>query len=288
MKDLKNRQGFSFFYAGQDYVATEEWLIANGCLRLLSYVNEKTLILKRCKRGAKTFVDSGAFSAMNRNLEINVDDYIQFLNENHENLMMYCQWDYIPLDQKSAEECAKKTWDNYLYMKNKLKDSSKLVYCYHHMEDIKWLKQAIENGVRLIAIGGIAKKSKKIRYEFLSQVEEILEQYPDEDFIIHAFGMTGQDVLKRFDFITSADSSTWLYPSKFGEIETTICKKIYFGDDLNKKHHYKNQDLLTQMDIDLELEKYGFSAEEMTQRRNRSLYQAMFWKDKMLNLKTER
>lgn len=284
MFNIKNRQGFPFFYAGVDYKDTEEWLIQNDCLRLLSYVNDKRTIERRCARGVKTFVDSGAFSAMNRGLEINVDDYIEFINTHHENLLAYCQWDYIPLKQELAEEYANKTWNNYVYMKERVKDSSKLVYCYHHMEDIKWLKQAIDSGVRLIAIGGIAKKSKKVRYEFLTQIEELIKQYPNEEFVFHAFGMTAVDVLQRFKFITSADSSTWLYAPKFAEIETSVCKKLYFGDDLTKPHHFENQDLLLQTDIEEELEQYGFTVEDMKVRRHRSLYQAKFWKNKMLNL----
>ena len=43
-KEILERQGFSFLFAGADYKATEEWLIENNCLRLLSFVNEKRLI----------------------------------------------------------------------------------------------------------------------------------------------------------------------------------------------------------------------------------------------------
>ena len=33
-KEILERQGFSFLFAGADYKATEEWLIENNCLRL--------------------------------------------------------------------------------------------------------------------------------------------------------------------------------------------------------------------------------------------------------------
>lgn len=280
---IKNRKGMPYFFAGVDYKATEEWLIENNCLRLLSFVNDKRTIEKRCERGALTFVDSGAFSAMNRNLQINIDEYIEWLNKYDENLLMYCQWDYIPLVEEVAEEYAQKTWENYLYMRSKLKNPDKLVYCYHYLEDIKWLEQALENDVKIIALGGIAKRGKNIRNEFLEQVEKVITK-SKKDVLVHVFGMTSPEVLQRFKFIDCADSSTWLYASKFGEIETTWHKKVYFGNNMEKKNHFENLDLVQQMDIEFELDNYKFKVEDMKERRMRSLYQAMFWENKMQNL----
>ena len=282
IKYIKDRQGFPFYFAGIDYVATEDWLIENECLRLLSFVNDRRTIEKRCDRGALTFVDSGAFSAMNRNLSIDIDEYIEWLNKYEKNLLMYCQWDYIPLTEEVAEEYAKKTWENYLYMKDKLVNPDKLVYCYHYLEDIKWLEQALQNDVKVIALGGIAKRGKNIRNQFLTEVQQVIEK-SGKDVLVHAFGMTGFDILEKFTFINCADSSTWLYASKFGEIETSCCKKVYFGDNLEKKNHYENLDLMQQMDVDMELDCFGFKVDDMKQRRMRSLYQAMFWQNKMEN-----
>ena len=60
---------------------------------------------------------------------------------------------------------------------------------------------------------------------------------------------------------------------------------VYFGEDLSKKHNYWNLDLDTQMEVDNDLEKFGFTYEDMKERRLRSLYQAHMWNDKMLNFK---
>ena len=282
-KEILERNGFSYLFAGADYKATEEWLIENNCLRLLSFVNEKRLIEQRCSIGAKTFVDSGAFSATNRKLEINVDEYIEWLNQYHDNFIMYCCWDSIPVGDLDPEECARKTWENYLYMKDRLNEPKKLVYCYHYGEDIKWLKQALDNGVKLIALGGLAKRGKNQRKTFLEEVEKAVKDY--DDLIIHAFGMTSFEILERFDFITSADSSTWLYNPKFGEVSCPSYGNVYFGDDMTKKHNYWNLDLDIQMEVDNDLEKFGFTYEDMKERRLRSLYQAHMWNDKMLNFK---
>ena len=277
---ILNRQGFAFHFAGADYKDTEQWLMDNDCLRLLSFVNERKLIERRCKLGMTTFVDSGAFSATNRKLEIDVDEYIEWLNQYHEHFSMYCCWDSIPVGDLNPEDCARKTWENYLYMVDKLEEPKKLVYCYHYGEDIKWLKQALENGVKLIALGGLAKRGKNQRSKFLLEVEEVVKDY--DDLIIHAFGMTSFDILKRFTFITSADSSTWLYPAKYSEIQTEKIKSVYTGEDMSKKHNYLNLDIDEQMYIDGVLSQFGFNIDDMKQRKLRSLYSAMWWNKRML------
>lgn len=282
-KEILERGSFGFFFAGADYKATEEWLMENNCLRLLSFVNERRLIEQRCKLGVKTFVDSGAFSATNRKLEINVDEYIEWLNQHHDNFIMYCCWDSIPVGDLDPEECARKTWENYLYMKDKLDEPRKLVYCYHYGEDIKWLKQALENGVKLIALGGLAKRGKNQRKVFLEEVEKVVKDY--DDLIIHAFGMTSFEILERFEFITSADSSTWLYPAKYSEIPTEKIRTVYTGEDMGKKHNYMNLDIDDQIYVDECIGEFGFTIDDMKERRKRSLYSAMWWNKKMLNFK---
>src|SRR5699024_10333697 len=138
----------------------------------------------------------------------------------------------IPVGDLDPEECARKTWENYLYMKDRLDEPRKLVYCYHYGEDIKWLKQALDNGVKLIALGGLAKRGKNQRIKFLEEVEKVVKDY--DDLLIHAFGMTSFEILEKFDFITSADSSTWLYNPKFGEVSCPSYGNVYFGDDMTK------------------------------------------------------
>ena len=196
---------------------------------------------------------------------------------------MYCCWDSIPVGDLDPEECARKTWENYLYMKDRLDEPKKLVYCYHYGEDIKWLKQALDNGVKLIALGGLAKRGKNQRIKFLEEVEKVVKDY--DDLLIHAFGMTSFEILERFDFITSADSSTWLYPAKYSEIPTEKIRTVYTGDDMSKKHNYWNLDLDDQIYVDECIEKFGFTYEDMKERRKRSLYSAMWWNDRMLNFK---
>ena len=94
-------------------------------------MNEKKVIEERSANGYKTFVDSGAFSAYTKGIDIDIDDYIAWINRWHPYVERYAAWDVIPSDKVSVEESAKQTWKNYKYMKTKVTDPSKLVYCFH-------------------------------------------------------------------------------------------------------------------------------------------------------------
>ena len=70
----------------------------------------------------KLFIDSGAFSAWTRGEQIDVDEYINWINERADFIDLYGQVDTIPGDkikghtQEQVEEAARATWENYLYM----------------------------------------------------------------------------------------------------------------------------------------------------------------------------
>ena len=104
---------FKLYYAGTRTKYAEDLLTEYGYHRLMSYVNEKGAIQKHCKAGRKVFVDSGAFSAMTRGIQINVDDYIDWLNQYSANMEKFCCFDHIGLSEDEYEQCAKDTWENY-------------------------------------------------------------------------------------------------------------------------------------------------------------------------------
>ena len=78
---LKPNENFKYYFASGQSIALEKHFVERKIPRLQSFVNEKRAILRRTRDGGVTFIDSGAFSAMTQGAEINVDDYINFLNE---------------------------------------------------------------------------------------------------------------------------------------------------------------------------------------------------------------
>ena len=279
------QEKYDFFFAGCAINSVEKTIRENEFCRLLSWLSERKTIESRCKNGFPTFVDSGAFSAYTQGKQINVDEYIDWLNEWHPNLEHYCCWDTIPVGDVTPDVSAPKTWENYLYMKDKLVDPSKLVYCFHYGEDISYLIQALESGINFVALGGVARRGRKQRYEFFNQLIPIFEQYPHVH--VHAFGMTALDVLNDFPYINSSDSSSWLYPPKFLRIDTDSFGTVFFGEDMskeiNRKESVQNLSPAELQILEQELNTRGFTIDDMYHNKHRSDWQILYWADRMKN-----
>lgn len=225
---LKPNENFKYYFASGQSIAIENHFLERKIPRLQSFINERRIIVRRTQQGGQTFIDSGAFSAMTRGLEIDVDDYIDFLNEYDEGIEICCQWDRIPVGV-DPEVAAQETWDNYWYMRERLKSPEKLLYVFHESEDYKWLERALKcDEIKYIALGGVAKKSFKIRDKFFETCFEIISKLRP-DIKTHAFGMTNLKLLKKYPF-TSADSTSWMYPAKFGTIQWGDWKVVNISD----------------------------------------------------------
>jgi hypothetical protein len=279
---------FNLYYAGTRTKYAEDLLTEYGYCRLMSYVNEKGAIQRHCKAGRPVFVDSGAFSAMTRGIEINVDDYIKWLNEYSANMEKFCCFDRIGITEDEFEDCAKATWENYLYMYDKLKEPHKLVYCFHFGEPVEYLRNALKFGCKHIALGGIAKRKKGERQQFLDSVKDEFNEYPDVH--VHAFGVSDFDLLAQYDFVHSSDSTSWLWPCKFSETQHDCMSKAYWSDkNPEKPHHINNLTDEKYFELEDELAGYGFGIEDMYGEgdavKNRDAYQIIHWQKKAMKVR---
>lgn len=277
---------FNFYYAAMRTQYTEEFITKCGYNRLLSYVNDRPIIEKHCKNGRPLFVDSGAFSAMTRGIDISMDDYIEWLNTYSQPMEKFCCWDVIPAGETKPETSAEQTWINFLYMEERVNEPHKLVYCFHYGEDVKYLRQALEHGCKEIALGGLVGKTTKQRDEFFSKVEH---EFDDYDVTIHAFGMTQIDLLRKYTFIHSADSTSWLWPLKFTEAEFKTIPKVYMSDKHPEKpYHINNITDEQYFAVEDELGVYGLKPQDIygvgVGRRNREVWQVLFWQEKFFKV----
>ena len=100
--------------------------------------------------------------------------------------------------------------------------------------------------------------------------------------------MTSVPILQRFDFIDSSDSSSWLYPPKYGRIQTNSCGEVYFGNDVDKDTNRDEAFVYmlpsTQMVLERELQSKGMTIEDMFGNIGRSNWQILHWKEKMDNI----
>lgn len=242
----------------------------------------------------KLFIDSGAFTAWTRGKEINVDEYIDWINKRSDFIDLYGQVDVISGNRESGdlptmEEvriAAEKTWENYLYMYPKMNKPEGLLYTFHVGEPIEFLARALEwkddkgEHMKYIALGGMVGKSADVRYRFLEQCFDTIRKSSNPDVKVHAFGMTDFDLLEKFP-ITSADSTSWIMVGAMGNIMSdygtiSISEKQKFD-----KNHWSNLPPAAEENLTNMISKFGFTIQELAESRGkRIMYNAMYMIDK--------
>lgn len=245
---------------------------------------------------SKLFIDSGAFTAWTKGKQINVDEYINWINERADYIDLYGQVDCIPGDirngatQEQVEEAAEKTWQNYLYMRPKMKKPEGLLYTFHVGEPYRYLKQALEwtdengNYIPYIALGGMVGKPMPVKEQFLDTCFDIIKHSSNPNVKVHAFGMTSFDLLAQYP-ITSADSTSWIMTGANGNVMTDV-GIIPVSDNMSKlPNHYSHLDKEHQDKFNEQIKKYGFTLDELRHSRdNRIMFNAKYMQEKANNL----
>lgn len=190
----------------------EDKKVINQINYLNTFKNDKFLIL----------IDSGAFSAWNRGLEIDIDEYIDFmkqvelLNTHHE--LYFINLDVIPHKKgttptpQQIESACLQGIENYKYIKSKGFDT---IHTFHQFDDFKYLHHILEqcNGNNYIGISPANDQSLKSRINWLKQVYSIVRNKTRT----HMLGLTAIDCLEQIP-VYSADSSSWINIKRFGEL----------------------------------------------------------------------
>ena len=305
--DLKGSiMSFDFYFTGVSLNSpAAQYLIDNKACLLLSQLNERSTIKKWIELfnnknhiPIKLFIDSGAFSAWTKGIEIDVDEYIEFINSNKEYFEICASVDSIPgkplstqiASQEEVIQSCEKTWHNFLYMRSKMDDVNKLLYTFHIGEPWHYLTQALEyederGKLNYIALGGmVGKKSTDIE-AFLSQAMKIISNSSNPNIKVHAFGMTNLKILKKYK-IYSADSTTWVKLAGYGTI--LIKGKSYC---LSDRQELSDDNILNKNPALLEaitkvIKNRGFTIEELSQDSNkRALFNMMDYQEWANNYK---
>ena len=209
---------------------------------------------------------------------------------------MYGQVDVIPGDRvhghtsEQVKEAAKATWENYLYMRPKMKKPEGLLYTFHVGEPLEYLKQALEwrdeNGqpIPYIALGGMVGKPMPVKRSFLDTCFDIIKKSSNPNVKVHAFGMTSFDLLAQYP-ITSADSTSWIMTGANGNIMTDA-GIIAVSDQMSKlPEHYSHLPEKLQKDFEASLSEFGFTLDELRNSRdNRIMFNARYMSKKAKNL----
>ena len=255
-------------------------MIKLNCNRLFSQENDRKNISKwqgyknsrRTQYKGNIFIDSGAFSVHTKGIELNVDEYIDYINSIDDDIHIFAQVDKIPGEfgkEKTKEqilEAPKLSWDNYLYMKEKVVSRDKLLPIFHQGEDFKWLHNMLEythedgSHIDYIGISPANDKSAKEKEIFIHKCFNIIKKSSNPLVKTHAFGMTSKWILERYPF-TSADSTSWLMTGANGNIMTPYGIILVSDKKLSDSSHIMNMPDEAQKNIHNFVEKLGYTLE---------------------------
>jgi len=301
-KFIKKEKGMDLYCVGPEKacimsVASEEL----GHNMLFSYIDNAKAIDKykdMVSSHGKLFIDSGAFSAWTKGKKIDADAYIKWINDRSDYIDLYGQIDVIPGDRNSGrlptheevKEAAQKTWENYLYMRPKMKKPEGLLYTFHVGEPIEFLKQALEwtdddgNHIPYIALGGMVGKSVEVRDQFLEQCFKAISKSSNPYVKVHAFGMTDRNLLMKYP-ITSADSTSWIMTGAVGSIMTDVGTVALSSQQINLPTHYSHLPKEALEQFEKSIAEYGFTLDELAESRDkRIMHNARFMKKKFENI----
>lgn len=228
--------GFDLYLASYDdsKIMNDAW--ENDWPLLYSQINNRGCIINRLSAptNGKLLIDSGAHSAHTKGITLDLEEYIGFVNENIDKFTLYVQVDKIPgvyrmpKTAKDWLEAPQLSWENYLYMREKSKDPSKLVPVFHQGEDLKWLRNMLDykfsdgSHIPYIGLSPRGDVSLKAKYDFSAECFATIQNSSNPNVKTHAFGATSLEMLERLPY-TSADSTTWVLVSAFGQVWMPNC-----------------------------------------------------------------
>lgn len=168
----------------------------------------------------KLFLDSGAYTAWTRKLDLPIKPYINFCKRHKDHLFAYVNMDVIPgvfPKKRTAEDYKVSSQKSYENMQRMLDADLRPIPVVHQGEDLNWVNRYIEEGIDYIGIS-MSKDSFARHKEWLNQIFSIVCDKQGRPRVkVHGFGITTPSVLLHYPFYT-VDSTTWLLSPAYGQV----------------------------------------------------------------------
>ncbi len=258
------------FFAGEGYgdIKTD-----TKCSVLVNYFYIKNSAhaktIKQHYKYKELFLDSGAFTAWTKGVDIPIEEYCEFVKEAD------CDF-YSVLDVIGDD---KATFENQKKMEEL---GTTPVPCFHYGDDWKYLEHYCEK-YDFISLGGMVGKSTKDLQPWL---DKIFRDYPNQKF--HGFGMTREKLMERYPWY-SVDSSSWIKNGCSKRIFSYENGTIYLGNhpsvtdlilknnkpwrDFFEKYNLKTVDLYKDYKEIMKANIYGFMEFEQIKPKNEAIKQ---------------
>lgn len=163
------------------------------------------------------FIDSGAYSIHTGNAHVTVDEYIDYLNSIDDDIDVFAQLDKIPgtfrvpKTPEDYKESARLSWENFLYMRERVKSPHKLMPVMHQGEDMQHLRMILEwkdKDGRQLDYVGLSPSNDRAQSDkdvYLRNCEDVIKASSNPNVKTHLYGMTSLDSLSKYHCY-SADS----------------------------------------------------------------------------------
>jgi len=161
------------------------------------------------------FMDSGAFTFLSKNKNVDIEEYRAYIQKNSSLLDICSSMDVIGSWQKSVE-----------YFEQLNNGDQKFMPCFHIGEPFHVLEKYMEQS-DILSIGGMVPLSYKELRTYLDFLfpSYLCDKKGYPKVKVHGFGMTDQRLMFRYPWY-SVDSSTWIRVSRMGII---LLPKMKFG-----------------------------------------------------------
>jgi hypothetical protein len=169
-------------------------------------------------------LDSGAFSAWTKKININLKQYCDWILEHVDYIDYVVNLDVIPgyFGQKNipvseVERSAKQGWRNYEYMIRMGVPKEKLIHIFHQGEDFKWLKKM----VAAMDYIGLSPANDRTTKQKIKWLDDCMNHVIGDDGLplvkFHGFAVTSLVIMLRYPWY-SVDSASWVMTSRVGSI----------------------------------------------------------------------
>lgn len=205
----------------------------SGVKTMLKYKHEDGII-------KSLFIDSGAYSEHSQGIKLDVDEYIDYVNSFDDDIIAIAQCDHIPgVFQKPKKpedyvESAELSWNNYLYMRDKLKSPDKLVAVFHQGESFEHLDRMLDwrgpNGEKLMYLGVSPSNDRAVSSKdvYIKEVYDHIAKSSNPNVKTHLFGYTSLPGLPKFPWY-SCDSVSHRLRAAYNKVFTNKWGIISFS-----------------------------------------------------------
>lgn len=244
------------------------------------YVHKQSAVDRIRADGAKVFLDSGAFSAFTKGVDVDIKAYCEYIKKNQDIIEVASVLDGIG-DPKA-------TLENQQFMESQ---GVCPLPCFHYGEDERYLEYYLAN-YEYITLGGMVPISTP---QLKLWLDHLWDKYLTDGAgrpkaKIHGFGLTTVSLMERYPWY-SVDSSSWVQMAANGAIYLPEHGAIPISSNspMAKKEgmHFLSRPVEEQQAIRDKLAGYGFEADRMVyDYRSRWCFNA--WIYTVLNAKYNR